>query len=128
MTDLSRRELLAGMTGMAAAISVGSTRLPGNAMHFPRKSDFLIPEGLVYINSAYTHPMPRIGVEALQAYAQGRARPTTELFDTSATARKVKAEYAALINATPEELAFIPNTSTGEAWFRSRRQARHRRS
>lgn len=114
MTDLSRRDLLAGMAGMAAAINVGSTRRPGSAMDFPRKSDFLIPNGLTYINSAYTHPMPKAGVEALQAYARLRARPSTQLFDTSAAVKRVKAEYAALINATPEELAFIPNTSTGE--------------
>ena len=37
-----------------------------------------------------------------------------DLFDTSAAVKRVKAEFAALINATPEELAFIPNTSTGE--------------
>jgi selenocysteine lyase/cysteine desulfurase len=114
MTDLSRRDLLAGMTGLAAALSVGSTLLPGSPMEFPRKSDFLIPDGLTYLNSAYTHPMPKAGVEALQAYARLRARPTADLFDTSATVKRVKAEYAALVNATPEELAFIPNTSTGE--------------
>ena len=81
---------------------------------FPRKSDFLIPDGLVYINSAYEHPLPLIAVEAQHAYSQSRARPTVELFDTSPAVRRVKAEYAALINATPDELAFIPNTSTGE--------------
>ena len=88
--------------------------LPAVAPDFPRKSDFLIPDGLVYINSAYTHPMPKAGVEALRAYALSRATPTVKLFDTSAAVTRVKAEFAALINATPEELAFIPNTSTGE--------------
>lgn len=106
--------MLAGMTGVAAAMSTGAGSLAAIAPDFPRKSDFLIPDGLVYVNSAYTHPMPKIGVEALRAYALSRATPTANLFDTSATATRVKAEFAALINATPEELAFIPNTSTGE--------------
>jgi len=106
--------MLAGMTGAAAAIGVGSRSLSAVAPDFPRKSDFLIPDGLVYINSAYTHPMPKAGVEALRAYALSRATPTVELFDTSAAVTRVKAEFAALINASPEELAFIPNTSTGE--------------
>ena len=106
--------MLAGMTGAAAAIGVGSRSLTAVAPDFPRKSDFLIPDGLVYINSAYTHPMPKAGVEALRAYALSRATPTVELFDTSAAVTRVKAEFAALINASPEELAFIPNTSTGE--------------
>ena len=102
------------MTGIAASMSLGPHPRPVLSADFPRKSDFLIPDGLVYINSAYTHPMPKVGVEVLQAYARSRARPTVDLFDTSATVRRVKADYAALINATPGELAFIPNTSTGE--------------
>lgn len=111
---MSRREVLAGMTGAAAVISTGSASLPALEPDFPRKADFLIPPGLVYINSAYTHPMPRAGLEALRSYALSRATPTVNLFDTSAAVKRVKSEFAALINATPEELAFIPNTSTGE--------------
>jgi len=106
--------MVAGMAGLAATIGTGSIALPAAVPGFPRKSDFLIPDGLVYINSAYTHPLPRAGVDALKAYARSRAVPTVNLFDTSATVKRVKAEFAALINATPEELAFIPDTSTGE--------------
>ena len=114
MSDISRRDLLAGMTGVAAVVGAGAS-LPAVAPpSFPCKSDFLIPDGLTYINSAYTHPLPKAGVEAMQAYARLRAQPSTDLFDTSVTVKRVKAEYAALINATPDELAFIPNTSTGE--------------
>jgi selenocysteine lyase/cysteine desulfurase len=112
--EISRRDLLAGMAGVAATIGIPGTHRPVMYPDFPRKPDFLIPDGLVYLNSAYCHPMPKAGVEALQAYAMSRARPTTALFDTSATVRQVKADYAALINVTPDELAFIPNTSTGE--------------
>lgn len=112
--DISRRDMLAGMTGVAAALTTASTVRPAVAPGFPRKSDFLIPDGLTYINSAYTHPMPKVGVEALKAYAVSRATPTVNPFDTAAAVKRVKAEFATLINATPEELAFIPNTSTGE--------------
>ena len=55
MSEISRRDMLAGMTGLAATLSVGSATLPAIAPGFPHKSDFLIPDGLVYINSAYTH-------------------------------------------------------------------------
>jgi len=114
VSEISRRDLLAGITGVAAAMSIGPVTLPAIAPDFPRKADFLIPDGLTYINSAYTHPMPKAGVEALRTYALSRATPTVSLFDTSSSAKRVKTEYAALINATPDELAFIPNTSTGE--------------
>ena len=93
--------MIAGMTGLAATMTVGSTPLSALAPSFPRKSDFFIPEGLVYINSAYTHPMPRVAVQALKSYAQLRATPSNSLFDTSAAVKRVKTEFGTLINATP---------------------------
>jgi len=62
VSEISRRDLLAGITGVAAAMSVGPVTLPAIAPEFPRKADFLIPDGLTYVNSAYTHPMPKAGV------------------------------------------------------------------
>ena len=89
-------------------MSVGPATLPAIAPDFPRKADFLIPDGLTYINSAYTHPMPKAGVEALRTYALSRATPTVSLFDTSAAVKRVKTEYAALINATPGRTRLHP--------------------
>ncbi len=111
--DLPRREFLAAAAAIASLACSREGPRPGPAAA-SRRGDFLIPDGLTYLNSAYTHPMPRAGVELLQDYATRRATPGVELFDTSAIVRQVKADYAALINATPEELAFVPNTSTGE--------------
>ncbi|MBP2647023.1 MAG: putative aminotransferase [Gemmatimonadetes bacterium] len=102
------------MASAAVTVTLGSRPLNAMAPDFPRKADFLLPDGLVYMNSAYAHPLSRAAVEAMQAYSLSRARPSVELFDTAAAVHRVKTAYAALINATAEELAFIPNTSTGE--------------
>src|SRR5262249_14750476 len=82
---------------------------------FPRKSDFAIPAGLTYINGAFTHPMPIAGVEAARQYSERRARPGgIDAPGNDAMVKAVKEEFAALINARPSEISFIPNTSTGE--------------
>lgn len=77
----------------------------------PLKADFAIPEGETYINSAYVHPMPKVGREALQKYIESRCSP---VLDTHYDREHVKAEFAALINAKPSEISYVPNTSTGE--------------
>ena len=118
---MSRRNLLAGLGGMAA---VGFT--PGLASYptlqgvptapggvaFPTKSDFGIPADVTYINSAYTHPMPLAAASALREWADFRAHP--QAVSQPKKLINIKAEFAALINAKESEISYIPNTSTGE--------------
>lgn len=79
-------------------------------MQFPFKGDFAIREGHTYINSAYIHPMSRASADNVRQYVAARAMPDAESWDRI----DIKAEFAALINADPSEIAFIPNTTTGE--------------
>lgn len=80
-------------------------------LSLPRKADFAIPAGETYINCAYVHPMPVAGREALRKYVESRTSP---VIDTHYDREHVKAEFAALINAKPSEISYVPNTSTGE--------------
>ncbi len=119
--NITRRNILAGLSS-AAALSVAprlnaellSSTLPASSgpLTLPRKSDFAIPDGITYINAAYTHPMSIAGREAMRQWGEWRASPGVvavhgELGD-------IKAEFAALINADKSEISYIPNTSTGE--------------
>src|ERR1044071_9017610 len=85
---MNRREMLAGVGGVAAAAalnklggqtpnveaSLASGIIPsGRAPEFPRKADFRIDAGYTYINGAYTHPMPIVSGEAAHKAADGRA-------------------------------------------------------
>ena len=122
---MNRRELLAGIGGVAATaafnklgaietVGVGSSA-PPLVPGFPRKADFAIAEGYVYINGAYTHPMPRVAAEAARVAAQRRgslAPPTPGR--GAETGGDPKALFARLINAKPSDIAYVPNTSTGE--------------
>ncbi|HEY7403033.1 MAG TPA: aminotransferase class V-fold PLP-dependent enzyme [Candidatus Angelobacter sp.] len=124
---MNRREFVCGVAalGSAAALPsqiaqaqrdpgavVGGT-LPATSadLSLPRKADFTIPEGETYINSAYVHPLPIVGREALRRYVDSRTGP---VLDTHYDREQVKAEFAALINAKPSEISYIPNTSSGE--------------
>ena len=131
---ISRREILTGLSGLAAA-GVASANSSGSAqssaLHvpasrpslssfaslsaappLPAKSDFAIPDGVTYLNGAYIHPMPNVAVDALREYGERRSRPGAATKPLSNV--DIKAEFAALINAKPSEISFVPNTSTGE--------------
>jgi selenocysteine lyase/cysteine desulfurase len=111
---MKRREFLGGMSVLGAVAAIPGTRpklqLSPTTRSLPAKSDFAIPEGLTYINSAYTHPMPIAAAEAVRRYLDFRSRPGLNQEQTV----DIKAEFAALINAKPSEISFIPSTSAGE--------------
>jgi selenocysteine lyase/cysteine desulfurase len=117
---MNRRDMLAGLGGlMAGAAARGpldllsaaprATRAPG----FPRRADFRIADGFTYINGAYTHPMPIAAREAYQQYLDRRSSIPAPLH-VSPPAAEAKQAFATLINAKPTEIAYLPNTSTGE--------------
>jgi selenocysteine lyase/cysteine desulfurase len=117
---MNRREFVSAMAalgsagvldGISGAQTAPAVPVSGTDVSLPRKADFAIPEGETYINSAYVHPMPNLGREALRRYLESRCSP---VLDTHYDREQVKAEFAALINAKPSEISFVPNTSTGE--------------
>ena len=122
---ISRRNLLAGLGGMAAiGIRPGLASYPtlqaapdapaevALPTKLPAKNDFSIPAGVTYINSAYTHPMPVAAAAALREWTEFRSHP--EVVSQPKKLINIKAEFAGLINARESEISYIPNTSTGE--------------
>lgn len=90
---------------------------------FPRKADFTIAPGYSYLNGAFSHPMPRASADACHRAIEKRATlgPPGVPFEflnpppgTDPMPVDPRAAFAALINAHPEEISYIPNTSTGE--------------
>jgi selenocysteine lyase/cysteine desulfurase len=111
----NRREFLAevgGLAALAAARAAGwraaAGPAPGAAL--PDRSAFAIPKDLTYLNSGFTHPMPISAALAARRYVDYRAEPGLPLTQRV----DLKAEFAALINAKPSEISFVPNTSSGE--------------
>jgi selenocysteine lyase/cysteine desulfurase len=117
---INRRELLTGIGGVAAAAalrpfaySLGATaELPGPRVTFPRKDDFTIEEGYTYLNAAYTHPIPRVSVEAARRAVEGRGWLRVPPADR--VTPNPRALFAQLINAKPTEIAYVSSTTEGE--------------
>jgi selenocysteine lyase/cysteine desulfurase len=120
-----RREVLCGLGGFAAA-AFGGFDLRGTAAQtpatgaagFPRKSDFVIDDGYTYLNAAYTHPIPKISLEAARRAAVGRSSLPPSAPAGSGRGRASPANpktlFAELINARPSEIAYVSSTSAGE--------------
>lgn len=110
---LNRREILAGI-GAAAAQSAIAPSMRA-AAGFPRRDDFAIPAGTAYLNAAMIHPMPRVAAEAIARGMQLRVSGATVPSFAGGGAQPLpKVTFAAMINAKPSEIAYVPNTSTGE--------------
>ena len=120
--DVTRRELLAGMGGLLAAAACGTqgapspapamTRPLGDAL--PVREDFAIPAGQSWLNSAFIHPIPIAAANAVRSYLETRTFHEPRLRSGDALAAEVKAEFAALINARPEEISLVQSTSVAE--------------
>jgi selenocysteine lyase/cysteine desulfurase len=85
---------------------------PESDSSLPAKKDFAIPDDVTYINGAYVHPLPIAAADAARQYLEHRSHPEAVSHQLSNT--DIKTEFAALINAKPSEISFIPNTSAGE--------------
>lgn len=114
--QINRREALSGIAGAIGAAAAASPARgaaadqPGDTTSFPRQADFAFADGVTYINGAFTHPMPAAAAEAYRAAVARRSTVGGPFVPTA----DVRPLFAALINAKPSEIGFIPNTSTGE--------------
>lgn len=110
---LSRRNILRAstllplapaMAGEALAASVKGVSLarPGDFAAMPR----------VYLDSGTMHPVPLPAKASVDAYLQSRAEMRE--WSSHDTEVRIKAAFARLINAAPEDLAFVQSTTAGE--------------
>lgn len=108
---LSRRGLIAGATCLpvAAGLAARSRRaVPATAS----AAALFAPMDGTYLDSGTMHPIP-LGAKAsveryLDSHARGARWPSGEV------ERRVKSSFARLVNAAPEELAFVQSTTAGE--------------
>lgn len=106
---MSRRQSLAALAGIPAAAAAR----PALAQPVPAadpKRNFAITG--IYMNSAYTHPLPLDSAAAVRTYLAGRIDPALRKHP----AVSAPALFARLINASPDEIAETPSTSYGESF------------
>ena len=105
---MTRRELLASTAQLAAVAALQPARAP-----LPDRHAFAIPDGQTYLNSAFIHPMPVASAQAMTRYIESRTF-RRERWSGDDLAAKVRAQFASLINASPEEISLVESTSRGE--------------
>jgi selenocysteine lyase/cysteine desulfurase len=105
---LTRRQLLTGTAQLAAAAA-----FQPSTTALPDRGAFAIPAGQTYLNGAFIHPMPVASARAVTRYIESRAF-SRERWSGDDLAEKVRAQFAALINAAPGEISLVESTSRGE--------------
>jgi len=78
------------------------------------RADFPIVSEHIFLNSAYIAPTPRPVVAASQAYLQGKSARPMQLNALMATNEAVRAQFARMVNATPDEIGLLNSTGEGE--------------
>src|SRR6478736_7444588 len=77
---------------------------------------FDIPDDVAFLNCAYLSPLPKISIAAGEQGIGRKARPwTIAAGDFFAGSETVRARFAGLINAQPDDVAFAPAVSYGMA-------------
>lgn len=111
----SRRNFVSMMAGVPLVIShpLKATLVDKPAGIFPAKEEFDIKG--TYINAAYTHPMSKGSFNEAKNFLNSRMlnRQVPKEYDGFDRSKALN-NFARLINASPEEIAWIPSTMFGE--------------
>ena len=107
--------------GPAGARSPSSEPSPQLVVHFPRvpdfaeiRADFPALARHTYLNAAAASPTPRPVRAAVETLHRQLEEDGDLHWDAwSARKEEVRVSVARLVNAEPDEIAFVPNTSTG---------------
>jgi selenocysteine lyase/cysteine desulfurase len=121
--SLDRRSFVATAAALAAsaavrparAIAMSATVIGGEPDPLGVRSDFPICADCTYLNSAYIAPIPRPVVAAGNAYLELKANRPIDVFkDLLSVDDTVRAQFARLVNATPDEIGLLFSTGEGE--------------
>ncbi len=79
-----------------------------------REKEFPVTAKFVYLNHAGVSPIPASAAEAgIQVLARARDEGAVKLRKWTETGNEARRRFARLVGASPEEIAFIKNTSEG---------------
>ncbi len=110
---MTRREFLAAASAVTAA---ASTRAAAATEDDPLgvRADFPVVNSSLYLNSAYITPVPRQVAEAARQFAERKATSPIALDEMLHKTDAVRAQFAHLVSASPDEIGFLYATSEGE--------------
>lgn len=109
---MTRRTMLAGVGATPVAASIVAQAVVGQPVALPDRGAFA-PTVSGYLDSGTMHPIPLGARSAVQRYLDQRTSMAGH-YPTDEVETRVKANFARLINAAPEEIAFVQSTTAGE--------------
>jgi selenocysteine lyase/cysteine desulfurase len=113
----SRRALLAGALAAGPATAAAAKAMPTGSALSPLdvRADFpIVANGRTFLNSAYITPIPRQVAAAAAAFAEAKATRPMEVGELMRGCEHVRAQFARLINASPDEVGLLFSTAEGE--------------
>jgi len=114
--SIDRRSFMAAATTAAAiypARVIGATP-DQRSDPLGVREDFPVVAGHIYLNSAFIAPVHRAVVAASRAYIEGKSTGSMQLGALRESAAAVRAQFARLVNATPDEIGLLFSTGDGE--------------
>ena len=115
---VSRRTLLSALPAVAGLTSLTSTRAHAatqpSADPLGVRADFPVASTALFLNSAYITPTPLPVMQAGREFADAKGLSPISLGDMLKKTDVVRAQFARLINASPDEIGFLFATSEGE--------------
>src|SRR5437879_1750788 len=113
--SIDRRSFVSTVASLAASAAVRPADARADDDPLGVRGDFPIVEGgRAYLNSAYIAPIPRQVVEAGTAFLEAKSRRPVQLDELLGTDGTLRAQFARLVNATPDEVALLFSTAEGE--------------
>jgi cysteine desulfurase/selenocysteine lyase len=118
--DLNRRQFIETAVGAAALAplpeggvqAAGQARDQGDVLGV--RPDFPAVRDGLYLNSAYIAPTPVAVADAARSFADRKASKPIPLDEMLRKTDEVRAQFAGLVRAAPEEIGFLFATSEGE--------------
>ena len=113
--SIDRRSFVAA----AAAAAIHPIRVVG-ATPDPRRDplgvrdDFPVVADRIYLNSAYIAPVHRAVVAASRAYIEAKGAGSLQVGGLLGSVDAVRAQFARLVNAAPDEIGLLFSTGDGE--------------
>ncbi len=78
------------------------------------RKDFPVVANRIYLNSAFIAPVHQAVIAASRAYIEAKATGALQLPSLRQSADTVRAQFARMINATPDEIGLLFSTGDGE--------------
>lgn len=98
--------------GLPSPLAMDPLATPGGKISLPDRGNFLFDH--TYLDAAYTHPIGVRSGQATMKYVQSRMHDAARNWPRQNAHDDAVRSYAALINASPSEIAIVPSTLTGE--------------